>query len=146
MYQLKYLGHSIAVGDILTIGDVSLRVVGFKHRRDELPLIKLKSLINSRTAHREWIEVCSDVPTAPTGSVAIDPFTGRLTINGEYGITAKFTGNYVCYTCGVYCECGDELGTCDECNSEYDTSSRNSRCGNCGNCAKCCTHVGDGDE
>lgn len=25
----------------------------------------------------------------------------------RYGYHAHFTGAYVCYTCGVYCECGE---------------------------------------
>ena len=32
------------------------------------------------------------------------------------------------------------MGTCDTCNAEYDTSSRDGRCGDCGECATHCEH------
>jgi hypothetical protein len=80
----------------------------------------------------------------------------------SYGYRTHFSGLYVCYTDGHYCECGEGdsddvetvswsssnptgeiAGECDKCATSYDLSSRDNRCGDCGNCDTCCTHKGE---
>jgi len=39
-------------------------------------------------------------------AISLDPSTGRWWDgNGHYGYSAHFTGSWVCYTCGVLCDC-----------------------------------------
>lgn len=33
---------------------------------------------------------------------------GLVDSAGRYGYRTHFTGAYICYTCGVLCECGEE--------------------------------------
>lgn len=45
----------------------------------------------------------------PNGEELKEGDDGRLVdMRGRYGYHAHFTGAYICYTCGVLCECGEE--------------------------------------
>jgi hypothetical protein len=50
----------------------------------------------------------NDETMAPNGETIKRDEEGRYRdALGRYGYSAHFTGAYVCYSCGVLCECGE---------------------------------------
>lgn len=58
---------------------------------------------------------------APNGCTIIKDENDRFKDeNGNFGYNARMGGHYVCYTCGVVCDCGDD---------EEDDKNCNQSCG-----------------
>lgn len=54
---------------------------------------------------------------APNGMIVTKDQNDRFKDeNGNFGYNAHFGGHYVCYTCGVICDCGDEEENDKNCN------------------------------